>query len=555
MKGNNSDKGKSAIDIIEEAVHILRTSPFSLLPSYYIGTLPFILCLLYFWADMSRNAFAIKHCTASSMGLAALFIWMKCWHVIFAQRVNGHINLDSASKWTFSRTLGLISTQSLIHATGLFLIPLALIIMVPFGWIYAFYQNLSVQVPDEKVSIRKIIRRSWEQARLCPGQNHIILFILSFFGLVVFINLGGVVLILPYLLKTILGIESVFTISGTSLLNTTFLASVCALTYLCTDPLIKTVYTLRCFYGLSQESGDDIRSDLKRYFVKNRHFAMSLVVILGSLAFALAHADKSNATGYESSFEKDSIISMQELDRSIEETMSQKEFIWRMPRDEIEVEDYEDLGPVGSMIEWLVESVKEISKTVLKWLREVADYLRKLFPDVESNKQKSKTAWMRSAHILLYALLAILLCITAIYFWRTRRIKKGIQNLVTTTAYPDMPDLRDEQISGDELSPNRWLRVAKELMNKGSLQLALRAFYLASLSHLAENEMITIASYKSNRDYEMELRRRTHTHKKLHLLFSRIVTAFDRYWYGMHEVTQTNLEDFIGDQERIMAIV
>ena len=54
MKRSNRQLEKGAIDLIEEAVHLLRGAPLSVLAIYYMGALPFILSLLYFWADMSR---------------------------------------------------------------------------------------------------------------------------------------------------------------------------------------------------------------------------------------------------------------------------------------------------------------------------------------------------------------------------------------------------------------------------------------------------------------------------------------------------------------------
>ena len=70
--------GKSAVDLLEEATHLLRANP-SLLASYYFGSLPFILGLLYFWTDMSTGSDAWRHCSEASWGLTLLFIWMKTW--------------------------------------------------------------------------------------------------------------------------------------------------------------------------------------------------------------------------------------------------------------------------------------------------------------------------------------------------------------------------------------------------------------------------------------------------------------------------------------------
>ena len=55
MKPSQKKYQKSALRIIEEAVHLLRTGPGLLLSVYYLGSVPFVLGLLYFWADMSRS--------------------------------------------------------------------------------------------------------------------------------------------------------------------------------------------------------------------------------------------------------------------------------------------------------------------------------------------------------------------------------------------------------------------------------------------------------------------------------------------------------------------
>jgi len=41
---------KGAIELIEEAVQLLRRAPAASLAIYYAGALPFVLALLYFWA-------------------------------------------------------------------------------------------------------------------------------------------------------------------------------------------------------------------------------------------------------------------------------------------------------------------------------------------------------------------------------------------------------------------------------------------------------------------------------------------------------------------------
>ena len=37
-----------------------------------------------------------------------------------------------------------------------------------------------------------------------------------------------------------------------------------SLTYLCVDPILKAAYALRCFYGRSLQSGEDLKAELKQ---------------------------------------------------------------------------------------------------------------------------------------------------------------------------------------------------------------------------------------------------------------------------------------------------
>jgi len=62
----------------------------------------------------------------------------------------------------------------------------------------------------------------------------------------------------------LLGIPSIFTQAPWAAMNSTLTAGVAALTYLCCDPLLKALYALRCFYGESLGSGQDLRAELRR---------------------------------------------------------------------------------------------------------------------------------------------------------------------------------------------------------------------------------------------------------------------------------------------------
>ncbi len=543
---------KGAIEIMEEAVHLLRLSPSNLLVSYYIGTLPFILGLLYFWADMSRNAFAVEYCAVASFGLALLFVWMKCWHAVFAQNVKARIGNEPGVQWSLRRVANMAATQSITQASGMIVLPLSLLMAIPFGWFYAFYQNISAQDDGTNVDVKRVLSQSWRQARLWPGQNHVLMLVFSLFALFVLLNIALTIFLVPHMLEKFLGIETMFTMSGVRALNTTFLATAVGMTYLCTDPLIKTVYALRCFYGSSLRSGEDIKTELRNFVVPWKVVVAILIFFLGSISFypplAAEHTAPPRTLPRQA-------ISPEALDRSIGEVMNRPEFSWRMPREKLQKEDRPQLGPIAQFVEWIAGALVKIGKPISRWKDKFGDWLKKFFPKVDRGKDTSVKDWIGSVRGLLFVLLAVGICLLAIAFWRTWQRRKERQVPIDVKPMQSTPDLTDDQINADKLPANRWLILARGFMKKGSLRLALRAFFLATLSHLAKDEMITIAKHKSNRDYERELRRMAHHRQNMIALFSGNVAVFDRSWYGKHEVTREDLKLFITNQERIMGFV
>jgi hypothetical protein len=259
----NSNQTRGSLDLLEEAVHLLRQAPLGILLRYFIGTFPFLLAFLYFWADMSRGPFAHRYVAEAAFGVSLLYIWMKCWQSAFCTSVYSHLMGRPAEKYSAGRILRLFATQMIVQPYSLFVQPVALLILLPFGWTFAFFQNLLLLGDGKDLDLRKITRASWRLASLWPAQNHRLLLVLLVFSLVVFLNIGIALLMIPQLLNMLFGIETVFTLSGMQMLNTTFLSVVAALTYLCIDPLIAVVYTLRCFYGESVETGADLVAELK----------------------------------------------------------------------------------------------------------------------------------------------------------------------------------------------------------------------------------------------------------------------------------------------------
>src|SRR6516165_5628952 len=82
------------------------------------------------------------------------------------------------------------------------------------------------------------------------------------------------------------------------------------------------------------------------------------------------------------------------------------------------------------------------------------------------------------------------------------------------------PDVSDEGVGAELLPADGWVRMARDLLDRGEFRLAMRAFYLASLADLAHRNLVSIARFKSNREYENELRRRSHAVPELLPVFT-----------------------------------
>lgn len=531
-----------AIFLLEEAVHVLRRAPLFLLSSYYVGTLPFILGLFYFWADMSRSADAHSYHAAASLGVALLYIWMKCWQAVFAAHVRTIISGMPPTRWSVKRAMSLVATQALIHATSFFILPLAALIAIPFGWCYAFYQNVTAEAVSEPGNLTTLCKKAWLQAQLWPRQNHILLGILFLFGIVVFLNIAGAIYLIPLLLKKYLGFESVFTLSGSHMINTTFWMVTIGLTYLCMNPLVKTVYTLRCFYGAALKSGADLKAEWQRLM------AGRVAAVIGLLIFtAFTFAMPSEAI--ESAF-----TTPEKLDRSIDQVLEQREFRWRMPRAVIAEDEKETKGPVGSLVAWIIDKLNKGLRAALNAIDRLINWLVSLLPKGDRRVPASDENWMASVRVAVIVLLIGLVCALVFILWRSRVRRRAARAETFAAAVESTPDLLDEDTTADDLPSDRWLDFAHELAEKGSLRLALRAFYLAILAGLAEHELITIEKFKSNREYEMELHRRAHRKKTLLSAFSKSREIFECVWYGMYKIQRSDVDKYAAIQKRMMTI-
>jgi hypothetical protein len=540
-------QGKAVFDLIEEATHLLRGAPAATLAVYYAGAIPFVLGLLFFWAEMSRSPLAPQHLAGGSLGLTALFLWMKCCQAIFARRLRAQAAGQPPTPLSARRCARIFFAQAVIQPSGLFLLPVALVPTLPFPWVYAFYQNVSALDDGGEAAGGSLLKNARRQAALWPRQNFLMLGIMMAFAGCLFLNWLTVCLTLPGLFKMLLGIESDFTRSPLALLNSTFCAAMAGLTYLSVDPLFKAIYTLRCFYGESRQSGEDLKAELKPFVQTALKRAALLAVLLAVCAVSPVKADTTNSPAGPTAGRS---LSPPALDRAINQTIHENKYTWRMPRQQAVAADADE-GVFEKFLDKIGHLLRDWVKAALNWIDKMLDKLYRILFPRRNHVESSGYGWIMSLQFLLYGLAAAAIIALIIFLYRVFREQHKPAPAVAGEAIQPVPDLTDENVRADQMPEDGWTQLARELLARGEFRLAMRAFYLSALARLAARNLISIARFKSNRDYERELRRRAHAFPALLDVFAGSVSVFESVWYGMHETNRELVDRFAAELDRL----
>ena len=239
------------------------------------------------------------------------------------------------------------------------------------------------------------------------------------------------------------------------------------------------------------------------------------------------------------------------LDEAIESVLQRRVYQWRMPRPETNIKEEEPGGPISSFFKWLGDAISSTFKYVGKLIRGLIEWLESLVPESSPQPEENSTGWMTPVRLLLTVLLVI--AATGLAYGVFRLLKKWrvSKPFDAHAVEVSAPDLSEEDISPAELPADRWLGMAKQMIDKGDLRLAMRAFYLATLVRLGERELLTIEYHKSNLEYQRELHRRAHEKKKLTSAFSSSILHFERVWYGLKQITRRQLDEFVQLQDQI----
>lgn len=526
---------------VEEATALVRGCTAGTWLWYFLGTCPFICTVLHFWNDMTHSGDALAQLPRAALMLSLSYIWMKTAQAVFADKLMQMLRGEGkAAPLPFRGKLRLVSSQALIHSTMPLVMPVAGMALVPVAWTYAFYHNATTLAAAHfraGGNTRGLMKSALTQAHYMPGANHGCMIIILVFGALMWLNFFAGIVTAAQLMRSFTGIENELTRNPMMAFDTGFIAATLMMAYLMTAPVVRAIYALRCFQGLSLKNGEDLMAQLR---------AIRGPIKAGAIA-ALLCLFSNSATAQNALPARESARA-EEMDQRIQDVLKEDMFRWRMPKET--VPDAE-MGPIASFVKEVMRMLTEGAESTFRSIR---DFWKKLFPGQEPEGHTSSgegTPWADNVETIVYMLLIVLVVMLVIVAWRQWR-QAGPKPLVSTSAPPPI-DLKDEAVMASQLPENEWLRLAEEKIEAGELRLALRALFLASLAYLGERRMIAISRTKSNGDYVRELGFRAREQNELRECFNDNVRSFDRAWYGWHEVTREVLEHFRGNHNRISA--
>ena len=534
----------SALELVEEAVHVLRGASTATLAIYYAGTVPFVLGLLFFWAHTTWFQPSGAEVAWAALGLVALFAGMKIAQAEFCARLRATRLGAPPPVWSWARGRRIAVAQLRLQPWTLFLLGLAALVTVPFGWVYAYAQNLSVLGDDERLH-----EEALQQARLWPGQNHVALLLLSVLALCAWLNLAMAFAAVPWLANKLLGIENIFGFSGWWFLNTTFLASVTALTWLALDPLVKAFYMLRVFHGRARRTGEDVRVELQlaRRVGAGWRVAALLVVFL-ALPRARLGAGEAPATPPPAT-----AVPPAQLERAIDGVLAGPDFSWRL-RPPAAKESRTNESALTRFVREGFEMVAEAARAVGRWFGRVGDWWERHFSSAKPERDRGNGGAMAlsALRVLLYVFIAVAVILILWVAWLIVRGAKrhALPVLAAQAATAAAPDLRDENVQAAQLPADGWLALAREQAAKGEWRLAWRALYLATLARLAAEGLVSLAKFKTNLDYEREVRRRALSRVEIAAGFAARRREFEDVWYGSARPAEERVRAWLAELER-----
>jgi hypothetical protein len=578
------------IDLIEEAIHLLRRAPIETYAFFLVGVTPFALCFFRFCSEMSYSKFAETDLPGFAFTLALSYLWMKSFQYLACRQLVMVYTRDFSNQGTLGRTFRSCVHQAAIHPFGLIAKPMAVLaaipgfltfvplLMLPASSIFSFFQNASILISGERGDFAKCWHLSVTRGRSAAS----LLLLSLFLRIVIFLNIYSTIGILPYFLKALFGVDTFLSRDFRWLISFSYLVGIGLISYFAVDLLIKAIQVIQVCRAEAQTTGQDLQRSLMSLTAGRREraaFNSRMILICLIIPTLTVHAEGSAYCSYAvDTLSRPSVPSVpsagrgnakfsiilaslrlasppaegdripdSELNERIDRELSGSEYGWRKPHHLVSSEK----NWLQGFVAWIAKSLSKVSRAFNRVVAAITKWWQSLFPHPEGSTQLSNTAsaptWI--TQLLLYAIVCGLIIAAALIALRILARSKKKKPVPISSAMPVTPNLESETTVADELPEDQWLLLARRKLEDGEPRLALRALFLAVLSLLGAQRLIVVRQSKSNSDYETELRRRRSA--ELTELFRGNRRLFERCWYGDYPVTDAEIEQSTNFYQRL----
>ena len=242
------------IDLLEEAIHLLRRTSAIMYAYYLIGVTPFALIFFQLLADASYHRYLAEHLGDSVFRLALGYCWMKGFQALACQRLLASYSGEPVPPRRPLELLRLWSAQCAIQPWSILIKPMAFLVLVPSPFVDAFFQTASIVITGSRGDFMRCVQLSTGKI----GPELILHGIIFTFRIVMFACVYSTLAALPFLCKMLFGVETLLTHNFQWLVSVPFLLGTGFVSYFIIDLLLKSFYVIRLRRIECETSGKDL---------------------------------------------------------------------------------------------------------------------------------------------------------------------------------------------------------------------------------------------------------------------------------------------------------
>jgi hypothetical protein len=568
----NRRSGLSALEALEQGFALFRSTFGRDAWRYYVGATPLVACFIPMWVVNGQ----ILISNGALLGEAALLTGaylFRVWMIgSYMQRVEERAFNKQRPKTASlaARAAGggrLLAWKILLTAGALLTLPT----VAGSSWFYNACQFATLEAQangGEKHSFTGCLALASQWF----GGSLLLFMMLVPLWSAVFLNGLIVAIVVPQLLHSILGVDTLLSTSVGiyALLQSSalWIASFAG-AWLALDPVVKCTFIIVYQHLRSRREGDDLLGVLASLPREQQKKAQLIVprgtglrvmnrafFVLGAILLSLSLTTTARAAqtprspgATETPSSSVSEVRIERLRQALNNESQRAMYRWH---------DAAHPSPPTWFDKLLLKNGSAIGRA---W-NALWNFLHKLWPSrLNALGGQARTGWSLKDLRLWLTILAILTLVTGAVLYWLRRGREPTSISAPLEVVP-LQDLTGSVVAS-ERSEDEWFALASRLERAGELRTALRAAYLGLLAGLAQREWLTIRRDRTNREYLNEFTRRWRRRPQAAVegraevpeQLGGSLRQFDLVWYGSHPVTPEAVSEYRQHQREFLSHV